>query len=413
MKLYHILQAAWRGVRTNRLRSTLTILGIVIGIAAIIVIESLGEGATASILNQVKSFGPAMIDIDPGHLPTSPSAITGIFSDSLKNGDLAAIEDKNNVPDLKVATPIVLVPGNVSYQSTIKSDAVIMGSSSGLQEIFQIYPISGRSITQDDINSRASVAVIGSRVASQLFGLSDPVGQTVKIRNKNFRVVGVFPPKGMVSLFNVDDIVIIPYTTAQDYLLGIKYFNGIITEADSEQDVPQTVTDITRVLRFRHGITDPSKDDFHITTQADAASRVSAITSILTALLSAVAAVSLIVGGVGIMNIMLVSVTERTREIGLRKAVGATKGDIMRQFLWEAVTLTAAGGIIGVAFGALISFLISLLLNRLLSTGWSFVFPVSAALVGLAMAALIGLVFGFYPAKQAADKNPIEALRYE
>lgn len=413
MKLRHTIQMAVRGLRANRLRSFLTILGIVIGISAIIVIESAGQGATASILNQVRSFGPAMIDIDPGHLPTSPSAITGLFSDSLKNGDLAAIEDKNNVPNLKVATPIVIVPGNISNQGIVKSDAVILGTSSGIQDTFQIYPVAGRSITQTDIDGRASVAVIGSRVARQLFGLSDPVGQTMKVRNKNFRVVGVLPPKGQVSLFNVDDMVIIPYTTAQDYLLGIKYFNAIIAEADSEQNVPQAVADITRVLRFRHGITDPSKDDFHITTQADAASRVNAITSILTTLLSAIAAVSLVVGGVGIMNIMLVSVTERTREIGLRKAVGATKGDIMRQFLWEAVALTVSGGIIGIGVGAVFSFLLSAILSRLVLAEWSFVFPLSAAAAGFGLAALIGLVFGFYPARQAANKNPIEALRYE
>lgn len=413
MRFQYTLRTAVEGVKTNKLRSGLTITGIVIGVAAIIIIESVGQGATASILSQLNSLGPATIRISPGKPPTSPSAFTGLFSDSLKNSDLTALENPNNVPNLKTIAPVVVVPGNISYQGVVKSDATILGTSSGVQDILQIYPATGSSITQDDINSRASVAIIGSNVASQLFGLSNPIGETIRIHNKNFRVIGVFTPKGQVFVFNVDDLVIIPYTTAQDYLMGIKYFNAIIAEANSKQDVPQVVADITRVLRFQHGITDPSKDDFYVLTQADAALRVSMITSLLTALLSAVAAVSLIVGGIGIMNIMLVSVTERTREIGLRKALGAKRIDILRQFIAEAVMLTAAGGILGIIIGGVISYFLSLVLGRLLSTGWSFVFPVGAAVIGFGVAALIGVVFGLYPARQAADKSPIEALRYE
>ena len=208
-------------------------------------------------------------------------------------------------------------------------------------------------------------------------------------------------------------MVIVPYTTAQQYILGIKHFQHIIVEADSEANIAQTVEDIKITLRNSHNITDPEKDDFNVSSQADAMAMVSTIMNILTLFLAAVAAISLIVGGVGIMNIMLVSVTERTREIGLRKAIGATDKNILFQFLLESVVLTASGGIIGIILGASFSFLTSLTLSKFWNLNWAFVFPVQAALLGFGVSAFVGLIFGLYPARQASKKSPIEALRYE
>ncbi len=208
-------------------------------------------------------------------------------------------------------------------------------------------------------------------------------------------------------------VAIVPYTTAQRYILGIKYFNHIIIEADSEANIGETVEDIEITLRNSHNITDPGKDDFNVNSQADAMKTVSTITDVLTLFLAAMAAISLLVGGIGIMNIMLVSVTERTREIGLRKALGATDQNILTQFLLEAVTLTALGGLIGIFLGATLSLLISFILSSFLAVDWAFTFPVGAALLGLGVAAFVGLVFGIYPARQASKKSPIEALRYE
>jgi len=254
---------------------------------------------------------------------------------------------------------------------------------------------------------------LGSKVKEELFGSSDAINRIIKIKGKNFRVVGILPKKGSGSLVNFDDSAFAPYTTVQENLLGIKYFNRIVVEIDSEENVDRTVSDIEITIRNLHDITDPEKDDFYIETQEDMVESVSMVTGVLTLFLASVAAISLLVGGVGIMNIMLVSVTERTREIGLRKAVGATGKDILMQFLLEATMLTSIGGFIGIFLGASLGFLISLAITKFAGLNWGFSFPFGPALLGLGVAALIGLIFGIYPARQASKKSPIEALRYE
>ena len=259
----------------------------------------------------------------------------------------------------------------------------------------------------------ADVVVIGTKVSEELFAQNDPVDVKIKIGGRNFRVIGLMAKKGQASFVNFDDAVIIPYTTAQRYVFGIKHYNRLVVEADTEEHVEDTVKDITITLRNNHNITDPEKDDFFVETQVDALNTVKTVTDTLTLFLAAVAAISLLVGGIGIMNIMLVSVTERTREIGLRKAVGATESNILTQFLLESITLTGIGGLIGITLGALISYALSLIISQAAGIAWGFTFPWSAAALGLAVASGVGLVFGLYPARQAAKKNPIEALRYE
>jgi len=412
MNIKYSFRTAITGLRTHKSRSALTILGIVIGITAIIVVMSVGEGAENLILSQIRGLGSQTIFIEPGRETRGPSGFAELFTDSLREKDIIALKNPSNVQGLRELTPIVMQVAAVTFESeTVRTN--IIGSSDLLAEILDIHPTQGAFFTEEDIKQKASVAVLGSEVKKELFGPSDALNQKIKVKGRTFRVVGILSPKGMVGLFNVDDMVAVPYTTAQQYLFGINYFNTIIVKAETEETVPRVAKSIELTLRETHNIDDPEKDDFHVTTQADAAERVSTVTGILTVLLVSIAAISLIVGGIGIMNVMLVSVTERTREIGLRKALGATEKDILIQFLLEAIILTAVGGMVGILLGAGLSFVASLVLSRVISLGWVFTFPISAALLGLGVAAFVGLVFGLYPARQASLKSPIEALRYE
>lgn len=412
MNLRHTFTTSLTGLTTNSSRSALTILGIVIGITAIMLVISLGGGAQALILGQVQGLGTNTIAIIPGREPTGPSDVSALYSDSLKIKDVVALQNKANVPDVKFIMPTVFGAGSATYDSNVYQVS-IFGATEKLADIFDLKINRGEFFTNDDLLSRSDVVVIGSKVTEHLFGNDNPVNQKIKIKGRNFKVIGTLPSTGGGSLFNFDSMVLIPYTTAQDYLLGVKYFNRIIIQTQNDSQVPSASVDIARTLRDSHNITDPTKDDFTVQTQQDLANRLGTITSALTWFLVAVASIALFVGGVGIMNIMLVSVTERTREIGLRKALGATNRDILSQFLLEAVLLTAIGGIIGIILGSILAFLIAIVLSKGLGVNWQFIFPWSGAILGLGVSALIGLVFGGYPASQAAKKSPIEALRYE
>lgn len=406
------LLTALRGLQTNKSRSALTILGIVIGITAIILVMSVGQGAEDLILNQVRGLGSQTIIIEPGREPSGPSSFSELFTDSLKQKDADALRKLSNVQGLKELTPVITQMASIAFENETTRTNVI-GASEFIAKILDISPDQGSFFTDEDLRQKTNVAVVGSEIKNKLFGPSDALGKKIKVKGMTFRIVGILSPKGQISIFNADDMVIIPYTTAQQYLFGTNHFNSIIAQAETEDMVPRVVQDTKLTLRETHNIDDPDKDDFHITTQADAAERVKTITGILTILLVSVAAISLIVGGIGIMNIMLVSVSERTREIGLRKALGATEKDIMVQFLLEAIMLTALGGIIGIALGAAFSFLTSIILSKIISLGWTFTFPLFAAVLGLGVAGFIGLVFGLYPARKASLKSPMEALRYE
>lgn len=411
MTLQHTLKTALRGLSTNRSRSFLTILGIVIGITSIMLVVALGAGAQELILGQVQGLGTNTIAVIPGREPSGPSDITALYSDSLKEKDLGALKNKANVPGLKTIMPTVFGAGAASYESNAYQIS-IFGATDLITEIFDLHP-QGEFFGPDDVTYRTDVVVLGSKVVEHLFEDSDPMGQKIKIKGRNFKVIGVLPPSGGGSLFNFDDMALVPYTTAQEYILGQKHFSRLIIQAVDDASVPSTAENIKLTLRESHNITDPAKDDFTVQTQQDLANRLSTITSALTYFLVAVASIALFVGGVGIMNIMLVSVTERTREIGLRKALGATDRDILSQFLLEAVLLTAIGGLVGIFLGSVLAYGISIGLSKGLGVKWMFVFPWNGAFLGLGVSGLIGLVFGSYPAKQAAKKSPIEALRYE
>ncbi|MFA6536086.1 MAG: ABC transporter permease [Candidatus Paceibacterota bacterium] len=412
MTLKHIARTAVRGLSVNKSRSILTILGIVIGIMAIIVIVSLGNGAQNLILGQIQGMGSKTVVVIPGREPSGPADSAQIFSDSLKQKDLESLRQKINAPTIAKIVPVVFGGEQASYDNETYR-LTIFGASEAMAQIFDMEPETGSFITADDVRGRADVVVIGSKVKKELFGQSDALGQKIKIKGRTFRVVGVLAAKGQVSFFNFDEVAIVPYTTAQQFIFGIKYFHRFMIEAESEELISATVFDVERTLRANHSISDPSKDDFFVQTQADLASRLSVITTALTLFLVAVAAISLVVGGIGIMNIMLVSVTERTKEIGLRKAVGASNRDIMLQFLFEAVILTLLGGLVGVILGVIISFGASIIIGKVVGLGWQYDFPYLALIIGLAVSGSVGLVFGVYPAKQAAKKSPIEALRYE
>lgn len=412
MHIRYITRTAFRGLAANKTRSFLTLLGIVIGIAAIILIMSLGQGAQNLILSQIQSMGPKVIAVVPGRQPKGLTDVVATFTDSLKNKDVEELQKKNNVPHLSDIMPIVFGSQTAVYENNAYRPT-ILGVNNLFTKMYNIYPEKGRIFTDEEIKSYADVVIIGAKVKDQLFGNDDALGQKIKIKGKNFRIIGIFSKKGQVSFLNFDDVAIIPYTTAQQYIFGIKYFNRLVIEADSEENVNRTVEDIKITLRNSHNITDPTKDDFFVETQAEALKMVSTIMDIFTLFLTAIAAISLFVGGIGIMNIMLVSVTERTREIGLRKALGATSKNIMTQFLLEAVMLTVSGGAIGISLGIIFSFAASLILGNYLGLNWQFIFPFQAMFLGLGVSTLVGLVFGIYPARKASLKSPMEALRYE
>lgn len=412
MTLQHTVKTALTGLRTNKTRSSLTILGIVIGVTAIIMVVSLGEGAQNLILGQIQGIGARTIGIVPGRIPKGPTDMLATLSASLKQRDLDLLSRKENVPHQDGIMPVVFGGETASYEGQTYRPT-IFGGTEMMAEIYDAYPEFGRNMSEDDVRGSADVVILGSKVASELSPNQSLLGERIKIKGRNFMVIGILPKKGGSSLLNFDEVAMLPYTTAQNYIFGIKHYNRIVVRADTEANVNTTVEDIKATLRTAHNITDPDKDDFGVETQADAMKTVGTILNTLTLFLALVAAISLVVGGIGIMNIMLVSVTERTREIGLRKAIGATKKNILIQFLLEAIILTGIGGGVGIMLGAGLSFAISLIISKVFGLAWTFTFPFGAAILGIAVSTIVGLIFGIYPARKAAAKSPIEALRYE
>jgi putative ABC transport system permease protein len=414
MKYTYTAKTAFTSLRHHKSRSALTILGIVIGVVSIIFIVSMGGGAEDLIVGEVASLGAEIIWIEPGREPQGPTDLTtGLLNNTLKDKDILALMNKSNVPHLEAIAPSVSVSGSVAYEGETYRPFIIGWSAEFFREVFKIFPDEGILFDELAIRNQEKVAVIGSKVKEELFGGSEAVGKNIKINGKNFRVVGVLPSKGQVLFFDVGELVLIPHTTAQSYLLGIDHFHEVWARVDHVDNIPVTVRDIEATLRERHSITDPKKDDFYILTQDNLLDQIGSILGIITAAIGSIVAIALVVGGVGVMNIMLVSVTERTREIGLRKALGATEKDIVLQFLTEAVMLTLIGGVVGLLIGAVFSYAAAVIITEYAGLSWSFEFPYFAALLAFAVSAAVGLLFGIYPARQAARKSPIEALRYE
>jgi len=410
------IRTATQALTAHKGRSLLTILGIVIGVSAIIIVMSIGGSATELIVREVQSFGPENVFINPG----KPS--DGLFSfggqsaamllKSLTEKDVEDLKKKANVPDAVAINPSVSGSLVVSYGSEIRTSTVL-GSGAEAFDIYNVSVSSGRKFTSADVDNNAGVAVIGKNVVKDLFGpFQDPLGEKIKIKDKKLTVIGILSFEGS-SMFGMDDMVIMPYTTMQQYILGIRYFHEIAVKASSADMVPEMVMDIKRLLRENHDITDPKKDNFIITTQEDMIKIISGILNAVTVFLAFVAAIALLVGGVGVMNIMLVSVTERTREIGLRKALGATNKNILTQFLFEAVFLTSLGGILGIIAGFVVTSLITLIASYFLKTHFPLFFSFQGLLLGIIVSCGTGVLFGIFPARKAAKKSPIEALRFE
>jgi putative ABC transport system permease protein len=415
MKLQDSIKLSLHTLKTNKMRSALTMLGIIIGVGSVILMMSLGNGAQNLIVGQVASMGSNNIYIEPGS-PTgsiSQQTIDQLGKVNLKIKDAAAIAKDPNVEKVSV---MIYGNGIAGYLGEDKK-ITFMGVDENALEISDLSIMSGRGINEDDVNGMSRIVVLGHKLAGDLFGEDDPIGKNVRIKKLNLKVVGILEEKGGQIFQTFDDYAYIPVTTTQKLLMGVDYINAILVKAKSEDVIDQVVENARIILREQHDIYNPegdlSKDDFKVMSQVDMANMLTQITGALTAFLSSIAAIALIVGGIGIMNIMLVSVTERTREIGLRKAVGARNKDIMNQFLLEAITLTLLGGIIGFLGGTFLSFIASIALTSALQSSWGFAIPVGAVVLSFGVATAIGLIFGIYPAKKASKLNPIEALRHE
>ena len=396
----------------HKVRSFLTVLGILIGVSSIIAIMSIGKGLTHLVKAEIEQLGADMVFAAPGRMESGFADF--LFVDLFNEKDLEALRNPLNVPNLLEIMPAVIVPGRISHGSSVYRGAMIMGGDADfISSAYSLSIRSGFNFSDYDIRDESRVVVIGSQVEEKLFGDGMALNQTVLIKNARFRVVGVYESRGQVGPMNVDDIVIVPYTTAQVYLLGNNEFQEFYIRADDSANVNRMAHDIRMTLRETRNIAPGEDDDFTVMTQQGLLDQIGTIMNILTAFLVFVVAISLVVGGIGIMNIMLVSVTERTKEIGLRKALGATGGDILRQFLWEAVVLTVIGGFLGILVGALISYSVSVMLSNTLAYEWPFYLSFGAIFLGLGMSAVVGLTFGIYPAREASKKDPIEALKNE
>jgi putative ABC transport system permease protein len=414
MNIRNTFELAFHGLTTKPTRTFLTLLGVSIGVAAVIIIASLGAGTQALILDEISGLGADVLVVQPGSEPESMADIANtLFAEILTQDDIDAILRKENVPHALTASPFVMVSGSVSYGNETYVPQIIGGEATTYSEIFDIYPEEGEMYGEEAIKEKAAVAVIGYKVNQELFGQSSGLGENITIKDKKFKVVGVLPKLGQVAFNDVDTLVLVPYTTAQTYLTGTTHFNEFIVRIDDPKNLKRTERDVELTLRELHDLGEGEKSDFTIRTPESLMAQVSTILLSLTIFLSAVVAVALVVGGIGIMNMMLVSVTERTREIGLRKAVGATDGDILFQFLVEAMLLTFFGGALGVLFGAFVSYVAGLAVLHFSTLNWSFELPLSASLGALVFSVGIGLIFGIYPARKASKKSPMEALRYE
>lgn len=395
---------AWASLIANKMRSILTMLGIIIGVAAVIALVSIGNGVKQDIQNSISSLGSNLLMVMPG-APRTPGVRPSAGSmKSLKVSDYEAISKLDGV---KAASPMTNGSYVVIYQNKNWTTSV-SGVSYNYLDVNNWSMKSGRFLSEKNVQNRERVAVVGKTVVKNLFGDEDPVGAEIRVKNIPFRIIGVLNSKGSGAMGNdQDDMVVIPYTTAMERVEGVDYLRMIYVVGKDENGIDRLQSDIENLLRVRHGIKDTNLDDFNIQNMNSIMETMEETTGTLTLFLGAVAAISLVVGGIGIMNIMLVSVTERTREIGVRKALGATYSVIVTQFLIEAVVISLMGGIIGIVLGIGSSKLIGL------ASGMSTVISIPTIVMSFAFSMAIGLIFGIYPARKAAKLNPIDALHYE
>jgi putative ABC transport system permease protein len=410
MTIFDSLAIAWTALRSNLLRSILTTLGIVIGVASVIILVAVGSGARSEVEKQIASLGSNMLVVFPGSSRVMGRSGGAGTDKPLSEGDLAAIRDKVQgvsavSGQLNGAAPVV--NGNTNWTTTIG------GVHAEFTSVRDWPVVSGRDINAQDLRASAKVAVLGQTVVKQLFAGQDPVGATIRVKNLPFQVIGVLGIKGQSSMGrDQDDVVLLPMTTARNQVLGKSQttndqIGNIYIKFDSATDLRDAQEEIESVMRQRRRVQPGEEETFNVRNLAEFMKARTEVLSTMTYLLAATSIISLIVGGIGIMNIMLVSVTERTREIGLRMAVGGRRGDIMRQFLVEAVTLCLIGGLIGIGLGVGAATAVA---N---AAQWPVLISPSIIMLSMAAAAATGIVFGYFPARRAAGLNPIEALRSE
>jgi putative ABC transport system permease protein len=409
-KLLTSSRIAVRALQVNRTRSALTMLGIIIGVAAVIAMVGVGSGATERIQAQIQSIGSNLIIVLPGSISSNGVRLGSGGVATLTTDDAKAIADE--CPSVALTAPTVRGGVQVVYGSNNWA-TVVQGVTPDYMTLRDYTMLSGQFFTTQDVDASAKVAVLGQTVAENLFGDNDPTGQVVIIKNVPFTVAGVLTPKGQSPTGqDQDDVILLPISTATQKVLGVNKANAkavgaVMVQAINPQAIDQAIEEMDALLRERHRILPGLDDDFSVRNLTEVFAAQESSAQVMAVLLGAIASVSLIVGGIGIMNIMLVSVTERTREIGLRLAVGAKRRDILSQFLVEAVTLSLAGGLIGILLGVATSLAISYFAQ------WSTDIGVLAVAVSFLFSALVGVFFGYYPARTAAFLNPIEALRYE
>lgn len=414
MDIAHSLKLALDSLKVNRGRTVLTILGIIIGIAAVIIAMSAGKGAERYIVGQMEAFGTDYLEVEI-KVPNTTQASTenamgmalGITITTLKLEDAEAIGKHPNISHWYGGN---ISQDIVSYGGEIKK-TMLFGVSSDFLEVDKGEVATGRFFSEDEDRGLARVVVLGSKVKDRLFGDGDPLGQKIKINRVNYQVIGVMKERGTVAFFDFDNLIYLPVRTLHKRIAGIEHLTFIMAKMIDTSLGDQTAEDITMLLRERHNITNPDKDDFAVVTMEQAAEMIGVVVDGLTILLILIASISLIVGGVGIMNIMYFNVSERTYEIGLRKALGATKKDILYQFLLEAMAVTFIGGILGIVLGVVVALLICLL-AKASGFDWGVNISLMSVVLGVGFSAVVGLIFGLYPARQAASKNPMEALRY-
>jgi len=408
MNLGLAIREALESVSANKLRAALTILGIVIGVAAVIAMLAVGAGAQDTILGSISGIGTNLLFVFQGNLQQDVRN-----EQPITMADVSAMRDEFQAPHIQAVAPIVRGVANASFSGESTSPE-IFGVTPEFELVRNYTLIEGSFITDDNVNGLASVALLGPEVADKLFGRRELItGETIRIEGQPFRVIGILEPKGGGSFGSQDNVILVPLTTARVRLLDRErdHVDVAYVQAINAESVPIVTEEISQILRTRHR-SKLGEDDFTVYTQEDILSVAGTITNVLTVFLGGIAAISLLVGGIGIMNIMLVSVTERTKEIGLRKAVGATKKDILIQFLTESSLLSLIGGIIGIIFGWLISFAVGRIAS---ASGTPFTPNVSlnAVLLATIFSTAVGLFFGIYPASRAANLQPVEALRYE